>query len=146
MRQLMNLPIILSLNFGSGFSRLSNERNFADIRVPLLPYLLLGALDAVLGPARLAVLDAGAVQRAANDVIAHAGQVAHAAAADEHDRVLLQVVPLARNVGRGLSAAGEAHAGDLSQRGVRLLRRHRLHDEADAPLLGIGLQDGGLAL
>src|SRR5204863_7320862 len=125
MRQLMNLPIILSLNFGSGFSRLSKERNFADIRVTLLPYLLLGPLDAVLGAARLAVLDAGAVQRSADDVIAHAGQVAHAAAADEHDRVLLQVVTLARDVGRGLAAARKAHAGDLSERGVRLLGRHR---------------------
>src|SRR5262249_5275974 len=107
MRQLMNLPIILFLYFGSGLSRSSKERNFAGI--VLLGDLFLGPLDAVLGAARLAVLDAGAVQRPADDVVAHAGQVAHAAAADEYDRVLLQVVALARDVGRGLAAARKAH-------------------------------------
>src|SRR5579859_1079944 len=146
MRQLMNLPIILFLYFGSGLSRSSKERNFAGIRVPLLPYLFLRALHAVLGAAGLAVLHAGAVERATDDVVAYAGQVAHAAAADEHDRVLLQVVPLAGDVGRGLAAARKAHAGDLPEGGVGLLGRHRLHDEADPPLLGVGLQHGGLAL
>src|SRR6185503_14190144 len=131
MRQLMNLPIILFLYLGSGLSRSSKERNFAGI---VLLFLFLGALDAVLRPAGLAVLDAGAVERAAHDVVADARQVAHAAAADEHDRVLLQVVAFARDVGRGLAAARKAHAGDLPEGGVRLLGRHRLHDEAHAPL------------
>ena len=35
--------------------------------------------------------------------------------------MLLEVVALAGDVGRDLDAAGEAHAGDLAQRGVRLL-------------------------
>src|SRR6185295_1708223 len=126
------LPHHLVLEFGVGLEQVLEGAEFRGHRSPLL---FLGPLDAVLGPARLAVLDAGAVQRAADDVIAHAGQVAHAAAADEHDRVLLEVVAFARDVGRGLAAAREAHAGDLSKSGVRLLGRHRLDDEAHAPLL-----------
>src|SRR5579864_2139983 len=109
-RQLMNLPIILFLYFGSGLSRSSKERNFAGIRVPLLPYLFLRALHTVLGAAGLAVLDAGAVERPADDVVAHAGQVAHAAAADEHDRVLLKVMTFPGDVGRGFASARKAHA------------------------------------
>ena len=67
--------------------------------------------------------DAGGVQRAADDVVAHARQVLHAAAADQHHRVLLQVVALAGDVGRDLHAVGQPHARDLAQRRVRLLRR-----------------------
>ena len=40
------------------------------------------------------------VERAADDVVAHARQILHAAAADQHDRVLLQVVALAGDVAR----------------------------------------------
>src|SRR6266568_9456148 len=53
---------------------------------------LLGTLRAVLGPALPAVGDAGGVQRAADDVVPDAGQILDATAADQDDRVLLQVV------------------------------------------------------
>src|SRR5205814_4642391 len=68
-----------------------------EARVPLQEHLgrlvgtrhgirsLLGTLGPVLGTAAAAVLDAGGVEAAAQDVVAHAGQVAHAAAADQHD-------------------------------------------------------------
>src|SRR5215510_1591994 len=107
--------------------------------------VLLALLHAVLGTLLLAAVDAGGVHRAADDVVADAGEVAHAAAADEHDRVLLQVVSLARDVGRDLAPVREAHARDLAERGVRLLRRGRLDDEADPPLLRAGLEHGALA-
>src|SRR5262249_10079448 len=55
-------------------------------------------LGPVLRPALVATVDAARVERAAHDVIAHARQILHAAPADEHDRVLLQVVALARDV------------------------------------------------
>src|SRR5436305_12071119 len=63
------------------------------------------------------------VERAADDLVAHAGQVLHTTATDEHDRVLLQVVPHAWDVGGDLDLARQAHAGNLAQRRVRLLRR-----------------------
>ena len=59
-------------------------------------------------------------------------------ATDEHDRVLLKVVPLAGDVGVDLHAVGEPDAGDLAQRRVRLLRRGRLHARADAAPLRSG--------
>ena len=68
------------------------------------------------------VLDADRVERAADDVVADAGKILHAAAADEHHRVLLQVVPDAGNVRRHLDAVGEPDAGHLAERRVRLLR------------------------
>src|SRR6267142_4453676 len=49
-------------------------------------------LGSVLGAALLAVLHALRVQRAAHDVIAHPGQILDAAAADQHHRVLLQIM------------------------------------------------------
>src|SRR3954471_3566832 len=96
--------------------------------------VLLG-LHAVLRAGLLAVGDAGGVERAAHDLVAHAGQVLDAPTADEHDRVLLQVVTLARDVARDLHAVGEPHAGDLPQSRVRLLRGGRVPARAGAATL-----------
>src|SRR6476620_7433701 len=104
-----------------------------------------GGLRAVLAATLLAVAHAGRVERAADDVVLDRRQVLDPAAADKHDRVLLQVVPDARDVGRDLHLVGQPHAGDLAQRGVRLLRRHRSNLEADPTLLG-GARDRHLAL
>src|SRR4051812_5173215 len=95
---------------------------------------LLG-LHAVLGAGLLAVRHAGGVERPADDLVAHARQVLDAAAADQHDGVLLQVVTLARDVGRDLHLVGQTHAADLAQSRVRLLRRGRVHTGAHAALL-----------
>src|SRR5215208_4871658 len=84
-------------------------------------------LHAVLRARLLAIADAGGVERPAHDLVANARQVLDAAAAHEHDRVLLQVVALARDVGRVLDAAGDPDTRDLAQRGVRLLRRRCIH-------------------
>src|SRR5215211_3468770 len=95
-------------------------------------------LHAVLGARLLAVRDAGGVERPADDLVAHARQVLDAAAAHQHDGVLLQVVALARDVHRDLHRVGQADAGDLAQGGVRLLRRGRVDPRADAAPLGSG--------
>src|SRR5262245_37582271 len=79
----------------------------------------LALLDAVLGAGLLAVADAGGIQRPADDLVANARQVLDPAPADEHDRVLLEVVALARDVGRDLHRAGDPYARDLAQRRVR---------------------------
>src|SRR3954452_3770756 len=103
-------------------------------------------LPAGLRAGLLAVADAGGVERPAHHLVAHARQVLDAAAADEHDGVLLQVVPLAGDVDRDLHAVGEPDAGDLAQRGVRLLRRRGVDARADAaPLRGGDLLLAALA-
>src|SRR3954470_16890270 len=97
--------------------------------------LVLLGLHAVLRAGLLAVGHAGGVERPANDLVAHARQVLDAAAADEHHRVLLQVVALARDVARDLHAVRQPYASDLPQSRVRLLRRGRVDARADAATL-----------
>src|SRR5262249_54903303 len=58
---------------------------------PLTAFLL----GSILGPCLLAIGDPLGIQHTADDVVADTRQIANAAAADQDDRVFLQVVPLA---------------------------------------------------
>src|SRR2546430_496065 len=73
-------------------------------------------------------------------------EVAHPAATHQHDRVLLQVVPDARDVGRDLDLAGEPDPGDLAEGGVRLLGRGRVDARADPAALRAALERRGRCL
>src|SRR5207249_7197310 len=75
---------------------------------------LLRTLRAVLGARLLALIHSRGVERAADDMVADARQVLHAAAADHHDRVLLQVMPLTRDVRRHFRS--EEHTSELQSR------------------------------
>src|SRR5439155_6826405 len=105
-------------------------------------------LGAVLGPALLPTLHAAGIQRPAHDVVAHPRQVLDAAAADEHDRVLLQIVPLAGDVAGHLDPVREPDARYLAERRIRLLGRGRVHARAHPALLRARLErrSPGLAL
>src|SRR5216110_33527 len=92
-------------------------------------------LRAILRTALLAVLDALGIEDAAEDVIAHAGQILDAAAADHDHRVLLKVMAFTRNIADHLEAIGQAHLGDLAKRGIRLLRGRGVDPRAHAALL-----------
>ena len=94
----------------------------------------------------LAVLHGGAVVGATDDLVADTGEVTHAAAADQDDGVLLEVVALAGDVGRDLDAVDEAHTGDLAEGGVRLLGGGGEDAGAHAALLGVVLQGCVLGL
>src|SRR5690606_20419493 len=107
---------------------------------------LLGPLRSVLRAALLAVAGTGRVEGAAPDVVAHARQVLHAAPADEHPRVLLEVVRDAGDVGSHFLPVGAPHAGNFAQRRVRFTRRLGLRAQADAPLLRMSLQGRRLGL
>src|SRR6478752_2239487 len=103
--------------------------------------LLLGAVAAA---SLLAVLHALRVERAAHDLVADTREVLHAAAAHEHDRVLLQVVADAGDVRRDLGTGGQLDARDLAERGVRLLGGGGVHARAHAAPLGGSLEGGRL--
>src|SRR6476469_3345100 len=102
-------------------------------------------LCAVLRARLLAILDARGIERAAYHVIANAGQVLDATAANQHHRVFLQVVAFAADVADDFEAVREPHLGDLAQSGIRLLRRRRVHPRANPALLGTLLQRRDLA-
>src|SRR3954449_3223360 len=114
----------------------------------LTPARSLGPLGAVFGTGLAAVLDPLGVEHAAKDVVADARKVAHAAAADQHHAMLLEVVALAGDVADHLALVGEADLGHLPQRRVRLLRGRRIDAGADTALLRILLhrRDLGLGL
>src|SRR5689334_13208134 len=139
---LTNLATSALPYLGSGrISRLgiSLRRGMANLRG-------LGFLRAVLGPALLAVLHSLRVEAAAHDVIAHTGEVLHPASADQHHRVLLQVVAFPADVADHLEPVGEPHLGDLAQRRIRLLGRGRIDARADPALLRRAGKCGNLAL
>src|SRR5262245_30891982 len=73
-------------------------------------------------------------------MVAHAGKVFHASAPDQHDRVLLEIMALARNVTGHFELIGETHARHFAQRRVRLLRRRGVDAPTNPPLLRAGLQ------
>src|SRR5215472_14447039 len=132
MTTFMNLASISLLYFGSG--RMVRTGAWARRDMDFYP-LLLRALGAVLGATLLALTDARTIERAAHGVVTHARQVLDATTADEHYRVLLQVVALAADVAGHFVAIGEAYAADLAQRRIGLLRRRGIDTGADAALL-----------
>src|SRR5438477_534824 len=103
-------------------------------------------LGAVLRAALLAILHSGRVERTAHHVIAHAGKILYAAAADQHDRVLLQVVAFAADIANHLEAIGQAYFRHLAQSRVRLFRRGGVDARANASLLRAALERRHLAL
>src|SRR5215510_6667789 len=127
--------------FGSG----STSRRTAPAR-RILASAPLGLLGPVLRPALLAPRDARGIERAADDVIANAGKILHAASPDQHDRVLLQIVSDPGNVRRDLEAIGQPDTRDLAERGIRLLRRRGVHTDTHAALLRAGFHGRRLGL
>src|SRR5580704_14643522 len=102
--------------------------------------MLLRLFRAVFGTAFTPFLDADRIERAADYVIAHAGQILDPAAADQHHRVFLQVVSDTRDVRVDLIAVGKPHSRDLAQRRVGLLGRSGFDLRAHAAFLRRALQ------
>src|SRR5258708_29395776 len=96
---------------------------------------LLLALGAVLGAALGAVLGARGVEGAADHVVANAGKVLDTTPANQHHRVLLQVVTDARDVRGDLDSRGQPYSTDLAEGRVRLVRGDRVDAHTHAPPL-----------
>jgi len=126
----MNFDTSWLLNFGSGrISRLATtlRLGMASSVSSWLLVLWVGDQPAFAASLRtssglLAILHALGVEAAAHDVIAHAGQVLDAAAANEHDGVFLEVVAFAPDVRNDLETVRQPHFRDFAQRRVRFLR------------------------
>lgn len=98
-------------------------------------FFCLRSLYTVLRARLVTVVDALSIERTANDVVTHAGEVLYSAASDENHRVLLQVMTDARNVSGDFDAVGKSDSGDLTLCRVRLFRCLDGHLGADASLL-----------
>src|SRR5580704_4879909 len=151
----MNFVTTTFPNFGSG--RISRLSALWRRDISLLPSShrfsktqkrpkLLGPFRTIFRSPLFAVFYALRVEHTAEDVIAHARKVFHAAAADHHHRMLLEVMTFAGNVADHFKAVGQPNLGDLAQRRIRLLRRRRIDARANAPLLRALLQSRHLLL
>jgi len=89
---------------------------------------------------------AGGFQNPSDDVIPDARKVLHTPSPDEHNRVLLKVVPLTGDVGIHLNTVGKPNPGYFSQGGVRFLGGQRPHTGADPPFLRACLESRDLVL
>lgn len=106
----------------------------------------LGTLGSVLGTTLCAVLNACGIECTANDMVAYTGEVLNTAAANEHDRVFLQIVAFAGDVGVHFLAIGETDTGNLTHCRVRFLRGGGVHAHTYAAALGARVESGALAL
>ena len=79
------------------------------------------------------------VQCAPNDVIADTRKVFDAATANEHNRVLLEIVSDTRNVGGYLNSIGQSHTSHLAQCRVGLLGGLCVDTNTDTSFLGAAL-------
>src|SRR5205807_2069057 len=70
-----------------------------------------GSFCSVFRTPLFAVLHALGIEHAAQDMVTHTRQILHAAAANHHDRMLLQIVALAGDVADHFEAVGEPHLG-----------------------------------
>jgi len=101
--------------------------------------ILFRALRTVTRAGAAALLNTARIQLPAYDCVLHAN-VLHAASAKQNDRVFLEVVPFAGNIGGYFHAVREADAGDFSDGGVRLSRSLGGHLGADASFEGRGIK------
>jgi hypothetical protein len=109
--------------------------------VPTVPAALrLRPLGSILRSALFTVGHAGGIQRAPNHVVAHARKILHTTPADEHNRVLLQIMANPRDICGHFDPVGEPHAGNFPQRRIGLLGSRSIDTGANSPLLRATLQ------
>ena len=102
----------------------------------LLLLASLGTLCTVLGTGLHTTLNTLSIQSTTDDVVTNTGKVLNTAAADQNNRVLLQVVANTGDVSGNFHTVGQAYTSDLTQCRVRLLGAGGTNSSADTALLG----------
>ena len=131
---LINLVTSVLWNLGSGCTGLFSAAFLLDIYHPAQESGF-RFLSAVLAPALFAIVHTAGVKRAADNMVTHTGQILNTPAANQHYRMLLQIVPLTGDIRGYLVAVGQPHTGHLTQSRVRLLGRCGVNPGADPPPL-----------
>ncbi len=106
--------------------------------------LFLRPFCSVLGTALVTSCNALSIKCSTDDVVTATRQVTNSSASDKYNRVLLEIVADSGDIGRSLKAVCESYSGDLTERGVRLLRACGRNLCADASFLRRGLICGNL--
>jgi len=71
-------------------------------------------------------------------MIPNAGEILHPPATDQHNGMLLEVMPYPGDIGGDLISVRQADSGNFSQSGVGLLGSGSVHPDANpSPLRGI---------
>jgi hypothetical protein len=108
--------------------------------------LCLRLLGTVLRTALVAVGNTGSIKCTANNVVTYTGEILHTTTANEHDRVLLQVVTLTGDVRVDLLLVGQANTSHLTHSGIRLFRGCSVHTYTYATTLRAAVESRRLAL
>lgn len=106
----------------------------------------LRTLGAILGAALAALVDTEAVKSAADDMVTNTRQVLHTTAANQNDAVFLKIVAFTSDIGDDFKAVGQAHLGNFTKSGVRLLRSCCVNTGADTAFLRAVVERRALAL
>ena len=101
---------------------------------------LFRTLVAVTAAGLTTITHAQSIQNTTDHLIPHTREVTNSSAANQHDRVLLQIVAFARNISSDLFAIRKSHTSHLSKSRVRLFGGYRLHLKTDATLLRAAFQ------
>lgn len=99
---------------------------------------LLGALRSVFAAALLPVLHSPRVKRTPHYMIPDSREVFNPAPSYQDDRVLLEIMPLARDVGANFNPVRQPHPRNFSQSRVRFLRVCSIDADANPSLQRTG--------
>jgi len=108
----------------------------------LFGFRLLWPFGTVLGTTLFTICNPECIESASNDMVSHTGKVLYTTTANEHNRVLLQIVPDPRNIGGNFYTVCQTDAGDFAQGRIRLLGRRRIYANTNSALLGTALKGG----
>ena len=101
---------------------------------------LLWTLSTITASRLLSTVDTLGVSATANHLVANPWKVTNPPAPDQHDRVLLKVMSLTRDVHSDFLTIAQTNPSDLSKRRVGLLWGHRLYSQTNPLLLRASFQ------
>lgn len=104
----------------------------------------LGLLRTVTAAGLLSTVNTERIAATADDLVSNPWKVANPTASDENDRVLLKVVPFARNINGHFFAVAQTDPSDLPKSRIRLFRGHRSDEQANALFLRALLKNRAL--
>ena len=111
------------------------KKEYPSWGAPKIRDKLIREFPMIRPPAVLTILNTSRIQTTTHHVVTHTRQILYTTAAQQHDRVLLQVMAFTTDVANHLKTVGQANLGDFTQRRVRLLWSCGVHTSTNTALL-----------